>query len=282
MSYELAVNIDDCPGASQLCEALGIADLGGMPTEPDHDWADRNLYLFRHGVSTRSTSVAWAQDHVEITVRALASPEDCELALRVVEAVAELSGAREMESENFGVVPLAELRALHDAEWTHQQARSGANSIAALIEDGRGPVSLSGPVREFFIGERMVRELRAAGPKSEFPARVLAELRRVQWAVPSQYRTAGIFLAKPKQAADDKKTKLVIWLPDEHLVLSSVDHVLLRAGENDTVLVPFDALAELAAGVGERLDECQWLVRPVPADDWTRIVNRAREIAASR
>ena len=70
----------------------------------------------------------------------------------------------------------------------------------------------------------------------------------------------------------------MVWLPDEHLVLSSVDHVALRAGENDAVVVPFDALPELAAGVGELLDECQWLVRPVPADDWARIVARAREI----
>ncbi len=277
MSYELEVKTEHCPSASDLHEALGIADLGGMPEDLQHDWAERNLYLFRHGVSTRSTSVTWAQDHVEVTVRALAAPEDCELALRLVEAVAELTGAREVESEYFGAVPLAELRERHDADWAQQQAKSGASVVAAMIDDGRGPMSMAGPVRDIFIGQRLLRELRAAGPASEFPSRVLAEMRRVQWTVPSQYRPAGIFLAKPKHEGD-KQTKLVVWLPDEHLVLSSVDHVALRAGENDAVVVPFDALPELAAGVGELLDECQWLVRPVPADDWARIVARAREI----
>lgn len=277
MSYELQVSAKHCPSATQLREALGIADLGGMPDDPQQDWAERGLYLFRPNVSVRSTSVAWVEDRVEVTIRALAAPEDCELALRVVEAVAKLSGAQEIESENFGAVALAQLRELHDAEWTHAQAKSGARVIASMIDDGDGPMGIPGPVREFWIGERMLRELRAAGPTVDFAIRVLAEMRRVQWTVPSQYRTAGVFVSQPKQEGG-KKTKLVIWLPDEHLVLSRVDQVALRAAEDDTVLVPFDALPGLAAGVGELLDECQWLVRPVPADDWAQIVARAREI----
>jgi hypothetical protein len=280
MSYELQVKAEHCPSASQLREALGLSDLGGMPEDLSEKWQEQGLYLFRRNVSTRLTSVAWVDDHVEVTVRASAAPEDCELALRVVEAVAELGGAHEIESEDFGTVALTQLRELHGTDWSERQTRTGASSIAALIDDGRGPISMAGPVREIFIGSRMLRELREAGPAAELPTRMLAEMRRVQWAVPSQYRTAGVFLARPKHD-QGKQTKLVIWLPDEHLVLSKVDHVALRAGENDTVLVPFDALPELAAGVGEPLDECQWLVRPASANDWARIVARAREIRGS-
>ncbi|HXK20941.1 MAG TPA: hypothetical protein VNG33_24185 [Polyangiaceae bacterium] len=277
MSYELEVAAKRCPSASELHQALGIADLGGMPEDPQRDWATGFLHLFRHDVSTRSTSVAWVKDHVEITIRALAAPEDCELALQLVEAVAQLSGAREIQSENFGTVALTELRELHDAEWMDRQAKSGARVIAAMIDEGKGPMGIPGPVRDFWMGERTLRKLRVAGHDDAFSAQVLAEMRRVQWTVPNQYRTAGVFVTQPKQEGD-KKTKLVIWLPDEHLVLSRVDQVALRAAEDDVVLVPFDALPQLAAGVGELLDECQWLVRPVPADGWARIVARAREI----
>ena len=279
MSYRLEVAAKHCPSASELREALGLADLCGMPEDPQQDWAEQGLYLFRRDLSTRSTGVAWAEDHVEVTIRASAAPEDCELALRLVEAVAELSGAGEIESENFGAVALAELRQLHDTKWMHQQSVSGARVVAAMINDGRGPMGVPGPVRDFWIGPRMLGELTAAGPADEFPSRLLAEMRRVQWSVPSQYRTAGIFLSQPKPKQEgDKETKLVIWLPEEHLVLSRVDRVALRAGDDDVVVVPFDALPELAAGAGELLDECQWLVRPVADDDWARIVARAREI----
>ncbi len=266
-----------CPTALELQQALGIADLGGMPEDTRADWAEQGLHLFRHDVSVRSTSVAWADDHVAVTIRALPAPEDCELALRVVEVVAELSGAAEIQSENFGALELAQLRDLHDAAWVSQQAKSGASVVAAMIRGGRGPMGMPGPVRDFWIGERLLAELTAAGEPDAFPTRVVEEMRRVQWSVPSQYRTAGLFVAKPK-AEGEKKTQLVIWLPDEHLLLSRVDSVVLRAGDDDVVMVPFDALAELTAGFGELLDECQWLVRPVPDDDWTRIVARAREI----
>src|SRR5262249_56575993 len=169
--------------------------------------------------STRTTNLRWESGKLEIVIRALASPDDCELALRVAEVAARLAGADTVEADYFGAVEIGELRSLHTADWMHEQAASGTRVLVKLIRDGKGPMQMPGPNRSCFIGTRLLAELEAAGPPHPLSDRVLATMRRVQWDVPDGFRNAGVFVSGGGGNGHGRETRFAIWLPDENLVI---------------------------------------------------------------
>ena len=282
MSYDLAVAAPEAPSWRALRDAVALRDLLIVPGEPaGESWPDGGLAFCREGRSTRTTEVDWQARMLKIVIRALASPDDCDLALRVAEAAARLSGAATVEADYFGAVDLRELFRLHDADWMREQAESGTRALATLIRDGRGPMSMPGPKRSCFIGERLLAELEAAGPSAALTDRVLATMRRVQWNVPPDFRDAGVFVSGGGEDGQGRETRFAVWLPGENLLLPRVEFVALRVTEGEIVMVPFAAVAQLAGPHGTLLDECQLLVRAISGDDWTALVARARPLAAS-
>ena len=286
MSYDLEINAVAPPSWRALRDAVGLADLRMFQDEPSGDeWPARGLSLCREQRSTRSTDVDWQEGKLRIVVRALASPDDCDLALRVADAAARLGGAATVHADYFGDVDLTELRRLHTADWMREQAVSGARILATLIREGRGPMAMPGPNRSCYIGTRLLAELEAAGAPDGFAERVLETMRRVQWDVPASFRNAGVFVSgggigSAGDGGKGRETQFAIWLPDENLVLPRVDYVALRVTEGEIVMVPFGAVAALAGTHATLLDECQLLVPAMSPTDWSALVARARPLAA--
>jgi hypothetical protein len=285
VSYDLEVTMPEAPRWPALRDAVGLADLRLVSDDPapapvDDAWPEKGLALCRDGLSTRNTEVEWQAGKLRVVIRALASPDDCDLALRVADAAARLAGAPTVHADYFGDVDLAELRRLHTADWMREQAVSGARSLATLIRDGRGPLAMPGPNRSCYIGARLLAELEAAGPPATFAERVLATMRRVQWGVPAKFRDAGVFVSNRGARNDGRVTHFAVWLHDEDLVLPRVDYVALRVTEGEIVLVPAAAVAELAGAHATPLDECQLLLAAMSAADWSDVVARARPLAA--
>jgi hypothetical protein len=282
VSYDLSVVALEAPSWRALCDAVALSDLLVVPREPaDESWPEGGLWLCREGRSTRTTEVEWQAGRLKIVIRALASPDDCDLALRVAESAARLSGATTVDADYFGAVDIPELFRRHDADWMREQADSGARALVQLIRDGRGPMSMPGPKRSCFIGERLLAEIEAAGPPRALSERVLATMRRVQWNVPPGFREAGVFVSGGRDKSQGRETRFAVWLAGEDLLFPRVDYVALRVTEGEIVMVPFALVAELAGPHGTLLDECQLLVRAISGDDWTALIARARPLAAS-
>ena len=285
MSYDLTISVAEPPTWRALRDAVGLADLRMFREEPTADaWPAGGLSLCREGRSTRDTDVDWKEGKLTIVIRALASPEDCDLALRVADAAARLAGVATVHADYFGDVDLTELRRLHTADWMREQAVSGARILATLIREGRGPMQMPGPNRSCYVGTRLLAELEAAGPLDAFADRVLATMRRVQWDVPASFRNAGVFVSDGGVGGGGglgRQTRFAIWLPDDNLVLPYVDYVALRVTEGEIVMVPFAAVAALAGPHATLLDECQLMVPAMSATDWSALVTRARPLAAA-
>ena len=277
MSYDLEVPTEHPPTYPTLRDAVDLPDLRCLGDAPADDaWPEGGLRLFRQGVSSRTTDVGWKDGRLRVVIRALASPEDCDLALRVAEAVAGPAGA--VETDYFGAVGVAELRRLHGADWMNEQAASGTRVLVAMIREGRGPMSIPGPVRSCWVGTRLLDELERAGPPEALPARLTDTIRRVQWDVPAGFRDAGVFVSGGRDGGE-RETRFAVWLPGEDSVIPRVDYVALRAAEGEVVMVPFGAMAALAGERGRPLDECQLLVRGVESEAWAGIVEQARGMA---
>jgi len=286
VSYQLRVTAAAAPGWRALRDAIGLPDVRVVPAEPGDDgWPAGGLELCRAGRSTRSTEIVWDAGTLTITIRALASPDDCDLALRVAAGAAQLAGAATVDADYFGAVDLADLRRLHTADWMREQAVSGARALATLIRDGRGPLAMPGPQRSCWVGARLLAELEAAGPAPGFADRVLETMRRVQWDIPAGFRDAGVFVSGGRGRGNGdgpgRETRFAVWLAGENLVIPCVDYVALRVAEGEIVMVPFGAVAQLAGPRGTLLDECQLLVRAMSDSDWAELVARARPLAAS-
>ncbi|NUO49386.1 MAG: hypothetical protein HOV80_11075 [Polyangiaceae bacterium] len=283
MSYELAVAAPTAPSWRALRDAVALDDLRVVPREPSDDaWPDGGLHLCRVGRSTRTTTIAWEAGKLTVAVRALASPEDCELALRVAEVAAGLAGAATIEADYFGVIDVGELRRLHTADWMREQAESGTRALVHLIREGRGPMATPGPNRSTYVGVRLLAELETAGPPEELFERVLEKMRSVQWDVPDGYRDAAVFESRGDGEGKARETHFAVWLPNENLVMPFVDFVALRVIEGEVLMVPFAEVSGLAGAHGMLLDECQLLLRAMSATDWRAVVERARPLAASR
>jgi hypothetical protein len=287
VSYDLQISAAEAPSWRALRDAVALGDLRMFSDEPaGDDWPSEGLSLCRERRSTRSTDVDWKDGKLTIVIRALASPDDCDLALRVADAAARLAGAATVHADYFGDVDLAELRRLHTADWMREQAVSGARILATLIRDGRGPMAMPGPNRSCYIGARLLAELEAAGPPDGFAERVLATMRSVQWDVPANFRNAGVFVSGGVggvSAGGDGKAREIqfaIWLPEDNLVLPRVDYVALRVTEGEIVMVPFAVVPALAGRHATLLDECQLLVPAMSSTDWSALVARARPLAA--
>jgi hypothetical protein len=286
VSYDFHVPAPSAPGWRALREAIALDDLRALPGDDAAEaWPARGLRLCRAQRSVRITEVDWNESESKLTVvlRALPSPDDCDLALRVVEAAAQLAGASTVEADYFGAIEIGEVRRLHTADWMHEQAESGARILAQMIREGRGPMSMPGPNRSCYIGERLLAELEAAGPPTALADRVLATMRRVQWDVPAGFRNAGVFVSgdKVENEAGGREVRFAVWLPDENLVIPRVDYVALRVTTGEVVMVPFAAVAELAGPHGTLLDECQLLIRSMSPTDWEATTARARPLAKS-
>jgi hypothetical protein len=284
VSYELSVTAAAPPTWRALRDAVGLADLRVRPDEPqprDDAWPEGGLQLCRAGRSTRLTQVDWADGKLTIVIRALASPDDCDLALRIAESAARLAGTATIAADYFGDVEIGELRRLHTADWMHEQAVASTRALATLLREARGPMEIPGPNRSCYIGARLLAELETAGPPAALPDRVLATVRSVQWDVPAGFRDAAVFVSAGKDDGAGRKTRFAIWLPEEGLLIPYVDYVSLRITDGEIVIVPFAAVAELAGSHGTLIDECQLLVRAMSDDDWKAVVARARPLAKS-
>jgi len=283
VSYTLTVRGPAPPGWRALREAVALPDLRLVDEPSDEAWPAAGLQVFREGVSTRATEVGWQEGALTIVIQTFASPDDCNLGLRLADAAAGLlgdgnGGGAVIGTDYFGDVTRAELGRLHGADWMHEQAASAVDAMAGLIRERNGPVAIPGPKRSCYVGPRLLAELEAAGPPPALPDRVLALMRRVQWELPAGFRDAGVFASRG-DGAQGRETHFAIWLAEQDLVIPYVDYVALRASQGEVVMVPFAALPALAGDHATLVDECQLAIRAVPAEAWPALVTRARALA---
>jgi len=245
------------PVLADLVSALAIADLRVEENES-------GIHRFHlDGRSTRYTEVTVGET-LDVRMFSMAAPEDVELAVRIAECAASIMGIGEADAELAGVVPVTELRDVYDASWAESQARSGVRVLRALIEDGRGPIEMPGPVRSFCVGPRVLAEV--AGEDEH--VRMWEAIRAVQWL---RVRTAGVFVA------GEKETKLAVWLGDE-VVFPPVAYAAVSR-EPELVLVKAEHVPVLAGSHWRQLDERQGHIAEFSAEEWAAVIEAARAFA---
>jgi hypothetical protein len=278
VSFTFSVATASPPPLASIVGRLG----GGLRCEEDLPaggavpWPPMCVHLYTPGASTRSVEVCYARGAVKVRLLACSAPEDYHLGLGLVRVAAELAGApiRPHDGDEIAAI---ELRDRYGAEWVADQVSAGAGVLTALALE-HGEVTMRGPVRDFYVGKRLLDELRD-GSASRFTERLLAAFRRTQYVDPERY-----YQAHPIEvaAADGTRTlRVAMWAPSSiGYLFSPVDYVFLMAPEQDggdMLAVRYDAVPEIAGDRCAFLDERQLLVEPVGEREWPDLSERAEK-----
>jgi hypothetical protein len=278
VSFTFSVATASPPPLASIVDRLG-GDLRFEEDQVDLDaaaWPPMCVHLYRPGVSTRGVELCHAGGAVKVRLLVCSAPEDYQLGLGVVRAVAEPAGAPVRPADS-GELDAGELGSRYGAEWVAGQVAASAEVLAVLASE-RGQVTMRGPVRDFHVGKRLLDELRDRAGR-RFAERLLDAFRRSQYVDSERY-----YEAHPIEvaAADGTRTlEVAMWAPSSiGYLFAPVDYVFLMAREQDggdMLAVPFDAVPEIAGDRCTFLDERQLLVEPVDEQQWSDLSERAEQ-----
>lgn len=226
--------------------------------------------------STRAIDVVTLDEFVEIKIPALAAPGDCALALDMVATVTKLFDA-EIDTEYAGTIEFKQLREIFDnSEWLNRSSESGVRSLIHLIDEGRGPMCVPGPVRNVFIGTKVLTQFRNSGKAELMTDLFLDLIRKVQYIAEFSC-TASRFTAT--EPPDDKPISLCIWFGTK-TVLPPSDYVILSSkGDTEVIKISMESLVSLCGDRLVPLDESQFIVDDYAASDWTALREQAAKLA---
>jgi hypothetical protein len=279
MSYSFYIRTDARPRVADVVARLGFPDV--VAPDAHGPWPDGTLHIYRAGISTRATEITYEDHAFQVRILALASSEDYELALRVVDQLSALTGSQ-VESEEGEVFPAQRLQDIYDATWVRHMTESEPRVLGHWAKGEGETVTIAGPVRQFHIGPRLYSELDTAGPENEFPQRILEAIRRVQYQDLSGFIEAAVMEVS---SPDGKKTiTLSVWSPENatHFV-ERVEylHLMPNNRPDGLFVIPYQALPEIAKGQFAWLDENQCLVEPVSSDNWPELLRAAERFITS-
>jgi hypothetical protein len=158
------------PNVAQVIAALerpGLALAGGDLGALRGAWPDGSLLLWLPGRSSRGVEVSYTGGEVQVRVLAMSSPQDYDLAFRLVEVLGE---HREVAIEDLDDPTTADqVRARCDAAWMARDLAAAVTALRTALTTGL-KATISGPVHSLEI---------EAGTAID-PAQIIDILRRAQ------------------------------------------------------------------------------------------------------
>jgi hypothetical protein len=269
MSFTFSV--PTTPGVG-LADVLAAGAPGAEATEevPPSGWPGGYVHVWLPGTSTRGVELSAGGGELDVRLLTCSAREEYELGVALAGAAARLSGTTVSAEDGWELAP-DELPGHFGPDWAAAQAEAGPG-IAIMLANERGPLSMSGPVRDFHDGARLAGELAAAGPPAELPARFLAAMRRTQWPGERYYAASTFQLSGKTSGAT---VTFAVWSAIA-TVIGDVELVMLHGGGDQApVPVPRTVVPAVAGRYGAWLDEVQLLLEEVPADDWSAVLAAA-------
>lgn len=269
MSYCFAIKSPKSISYEDFINAIGLADL---IVESDHEDVPEHLtgsnLMYIEETSCRGVTISHSDDDYEITINHPSCRDDWHLGLKAIESLAEqFEQPIEVEDRELSV---DEFRKIYNASWIAEQFQIGADVALqqASEQKGGGTISIEGSIRPFYMGERLAKEILSNKSKEDAHAELVERMRNAQFVGPEY------FVPKVYEMSSGKK--FVAFGPNLQMVCPWVQYVALATPDNESIFVPFEALADLHAGKISWLDEKQTLLEPFSKEEWASIIEKAK------
>jgi hypothetical protein len=261
---------DDEEEAQEAEEEEASAD------EATDDWPGDFVHLYRAERSLRALELSWDDGTFQVRIMAFSSPEDYELALAIVGRAAEFYES-EVTPEDGDAIPLGQFRRKYSQAWAAREIEVLFEMLPKMLDKETGTLQLMGAVRPFHLGQRLMGELRAAGPAEGLTDRIIEAMRRVQNVDQDEYYCASALRVEPRNGG--KKFTVAAWAPGVRYLFPQVDYLAVIEPPSGHFLVPYKKLSAIAGDRWSWLDEEQTLVEPFEDEEWTALLERARPFA---
>jgi len=245
-----------------LFEDLGLPALAWV-TLPEADLLSPGIYhLHIEGRSTRGVEITWEAGVLAVRILIGSSPEDFALARAIVGSAARSTGAQ-IQPEEGPPIGANQLDTRYGARWAMEMVEWSARMLRKVVLEN-GTAVLTGPVRPFNMGYRLLRALDDAGPAETFAERFLDAVRRVQYP-PTRYHTPEATLV---WLPGGRQVTAVRWELDQAYLFPPVTYIHLHAADGRPLFLLPEALLDLPGVHAAWADENRLLVEPVPMKAW--------------
>jgi hypothetical protein len=262
MSYTMSVSLVGPLDAISTVDALGD-DVRCREDLVAGEWPDRAVHVYRVGRSTRGVELLRRGSELGVRMVACANDADWELAFALLERL----NASPITGEDGTCVALADARSGF-AEVVARETAAAISTLHALIDQGE-KIELEGVTRTVYFGSRMLSGI------GREPGALLERIRRIQYVVDEGFEPVA-----PEDLAAmmglPEPLELSVWDPDVAQVFAPTSLVALRT---PTLYVPMDALPAVVGPRFAWLDERQFTIAAIPADERPALVERATRAA---
>jgi hypothetical protein len=277
MSYSFYVASPAHVAYSAVVSGLGLEDVRDLEGTPADDrWVEGfHHHFYRVGLSARGVEVCREDERFEVRLMTCASRDEYDLAFRIVDRIVGLTGTSAFSEEAVEFVP--QTRAAHyGGAWIDETIRVGAGTLLRMVDDGHGPLSLSGPVRTFRLGDRVVQSLRAEGPEDTIGDRLLEKMQTLQWLPRDGWVEVPMRRLIAEGQAEEDAYTVASFAPGTAALLPPVD--LLEIAGTEPLFVASEAALDLVPSA-RWLDDGHVLVPAIGRSDWPGLIDRLRPLA---
>jgi hypothetical protein len=272
-SFYVRTGASDLPTLDQLLDGFD-PDVGVVEDVPRDEHLSGTRHVYRTGLSTRGVCLrVGPEGDLEVLLRSCASRDDYALAVDLVIRAAALTGAAAEAEDSEQELEPGQVQALYRERWIEEQVHAACDAVVHVTEES-GRVQMSGPNRMFYLGPRLLNELRRGGPEETLWQRLVSAMRRVQWPSSRWYAASSMTV---KSRSSRATSTIAVWAPDVAYLFPPVDHLVLTAsdGGNDAIAVPYPIAPTIAPDRCRWLDEAHLLVEKTGLDEWEALRARA-------
>lgn len=278
MSHSFSVsNISNLPVQATISN-LGISNLrftDDSPQPQNNTWPNDESYLYIDDVSVRPVETSFSDGTFTARVFANSSPEDYELAIKLVTEIAS-SNNTSIQPEGDVDMDVESFLRNYDKNWIAEHCNTMFQMLAGTITHHQSTATLSGTRRELHAGPKLLGQLlkdpdsAATELHERFRTLNYLENRNV-------YIASGITLNNQEK---DKEVDMSVFGPDVNTVLStSVDAISLRINDDDMVFVTLDQLANALGDRGKWLSEHILLAPAIVGNEWDALIASLKPVA---
>lgn len=277
MGYEFTVKVTRALSVRDLLARVPASNVKILPP-PNNDLVTETSMTraYVEGRSTRGVECSNRTGEFVVHVQAMASTEDYELALTIIEAASTHCEAPIHAEFMAQPISRVELRKLFGSAWIQDIQRSSIRTLDHITKrDGGKIITVPALFRACHYGQHRLGELRGSSTESEFAARVIEDVRQIQYMEAGDYYEA---VAYNGNGGIGVKFSYTPWLPSTKYWFPKIDYFFVGDRDEDAPYLPASVLKELPRTKTRWLDEAQVLVETFSPSEWEELMTATRHL----
>ena len=266
-------------------EALlkSLADTGlGLVV---NDLSENHVQFYLNKISTRPIDITLEDDGTyEVRTTTMASLEDYRLFSETVGRVISMLDSYGLY-EGDPDEKFQDASAYLNDDWIKEHSESDYRVTTAMAfhdstTPGKGSeIGLFGPVNMFYIGKRLLSELKIElnTPYEDGFPKLIERFRYTQYSHPWDIRITSDRLRIKSQEEGGKDKSVTCFARGDYDMITKADYIAIEVSKGNLLLLDYDNFIKIAPKEWERIDDSQYMVKDLSDSQWEEFISRAEK-----